>query len=72
MQLLEHIVKIEETTLSEDAPSRFESQQSLARVYKTNGQFQKAVQLLERIVKIQETTLGEGHSDLLKSQHLLA
>ncbi|CEJ82761.1 hypothetical protein VHEMI02809 [[Torrubiella] hemipterigena] len=70
--LLEHVVKIEETTLAEDHPSRLSSQHVLAGAYKSNGQIKEAVTLLEHIVKIQETTLAEDHPDRLSSQHELA
>ena len=47
VQLLEHVVKIQETTLSEDHPDRLASEYDLAGAYQANGQIQKAVQLLE-------------------------
>ena len=40
LRLLEHVVKIRETTLSEDHPSRLASQHELAGAYKANGQIQ--------------------------------
>ncbi|TLS22645.1 uncharacterized protein PpBr36_05749 [Pyricularia pennisetigena] len=37
-KLLEHVVRIRETTLAEDHPDRLASQHSLARAYEANGQ----------------------------------
>jgi hypothetical protein len=72
VELLEHVVQIQETTLAEDHPSRLASQHALAGVYEANGQIKEAVKLLENVVQIQETTLAEDHPDRLVSQHALA
>ncbi|WZH40899.1 uncharacterized protein QYS62_001837 [Fusarium acuminatum] len=72
VELLEHVVQIQETTLAEDHPSRLASQHALAGVYEANGQIKEAVKLLENVVQIQETTLAEDHPSRLASQHALA
>ena len=50
MALLEHVVKVEETTLAEKHPDRLASQHALARAYQANGQVKEAVALLEHVV----------------------
>ncbi len=72
VQLLEQIVKIRETTLDEDHPSRLASQHVLAVSYQENGQTRQAVQLLEKVVNIEKTTLDEDHPSRQASQHVLA
>ncbi|KAF3763152.1 hypothetical protein M406DRAFT_347016 [Cryphonectria parasitica EP155] len=77
VELLEHVVKIRETTLDETHPSRLASQHELARAYQANGQVKEAVEhvvkeAVEHVVKIQETTLDETHPSRLASQHELA
>jgi tetratricopeptide (TPR) repeat protein len=72
VELLEHVVKIKETTLDEHHQSRLVSQHELASAYQANGQIKEATELLEHIVKICKTTLDECHPDLLASQHTLA
>ncbi|KAM5442400.1 hypothetical protein MferCBS31731_002278 [Microsporum ferrugineum] len=72
VRLLEHIVKVHETTLAEDHPSRLASQRELAEAYQANGQVKEAMRLLEHIVKVYETTLAEDHPSRLASQHKLA
>jgi tetratricopeptide (TPR) repeat protein len=70
--LLEHVVKVKETTLAETHPSRLASQHELAGAYDTNGQTKDAVALLEHVVQVWETTLAETHPSRLASQHALA
>jgi tetratricopeptide (TPR) repeat protein len=70
--LLEHVVKVRETTLAETHPSRLASQHALAGAYDANGQTEEAVALLEHVVKVRETTLGETHPSRLASQYALA
>ncbi|RYO26426.1 hypothetical protein AA0113_g12484 [Alternaria arborescens] len=70
--LLEHVVKVQETTLVETHPDQLASQHALAGVYRANGQTKEAVGLLEHVVKVQETTLAETHPSRLASQHELA
>jgi tetratricopeptide (TPR) repeat protein len=72
VKLLEHVVKIKETTLDEHHPNRLASQHELAMAYQANGQVKDAIALLEHVVKIKETTLYERHPDYLASQHALA
>ncbi|KFY48789.1 hypothetical protein V495_01031 [Pseudogymnoascus sp. VKM F-4514 (FW-929)] len=72
VELLEHIVKIQATTLAKDHPRLLASQQLLAVAYRSNGQAPKAVELLEHVVKIREATLAEDHPYLLASQSDLA
>jgi hypothetical protein len=70
--LLEHVVKVRETTLAETHPDRLASQHALASAYDANGETKEAVALLEHVVKVEETTLAETHPSRLASQHALA
>ncbi|KAF2682375.1 hypothetical protein K458DRAFT_390862 [Lentithecium fluviatile CBS 122367] len=70
--LLEHVVKVRETTVAEKHLDRLASQHELASAYQDNGQVKEAVALLEHVVKVEETTLSENHPDQLASQHTLA
>jgi tetratricopeptide (TPR) repeat protein len=70
--LLEHVVKIQGTSLAETDPDRLASQHALASAYHANGQIKDAIVLLEHVVKVEETTLAETHADRLASQHELA
>ncbi|MCJ1425649.1 hypothetical protein MMC29_003549, partial [Sticta canariensis] len=70
VELLEHVVKIEEK-LAEDHPSRLASQHGLAGAYQANGQVGDAVKLLEHVVKIQEK-LAESHPSRITSLRALA
>ncbi|RKK71200.1 hypothetical protein BFJ71_g17604, partial [Fusarium oxysporum] len=72
VELLEHVVTVEGTTLAEDHPSRLASQHVLAMAYQANGQIKEAVKLLEHVVALQETTLAENHPDRLAAQQALA
>jgi len=72
VQLLEHVVQIQERSLAEDHPDRLLSQHELAVAYHGNGQVKEAVQLLEHVVQIKERSLTEDHPDRLASQHRLA
>jgi tetratricopeptide (TPR) repeat protein len=72
VELLEHVVRVEGTTLLESHPDRLASQHALAIAYEADGQIAEAVKLLEHVVAVQETTLTESHPDRLASQHALA
>ena len=72
VQLLEHVVQIQEKVKAETHPHVLVSQQSLASAYKSNGQIQKAVRLLEHVVQVQEKTLAEDHPSRLASEYTLA
>ncbi|KAJ5022565.1 acyl transferase/acyl hydrolase/lysophospholipase [Bipolaris maydis] len=72
VELLKHVVKVQETTLAETHPSRLASQHELAGAYRANGQTKEAVELLKHVVKVRETTLAETHPNRLASQHVLA
>jgi hypothetical protein len=69
VELLEHVVRVRESTLAEDHPDRLTSQHELATAYQADGQVKKAVELLEHVVRVRETTLAEEHPDRLTSQH---
>ncbi|KAI5456159.1 hypothetical protein BGZ63DRAFT_96455 [Mariannaea sp. PMI_226] len=71
VELLEHVVAIEEEALAEDHPDRLASQHELARAYQANGQIKEAVELLEHVVAIQKEALAEDHPSRLASQHVL-
>ncbi|RYC79958.1 hypothetical protein BFJ63_vAg17156 [Fusarium oxysporum f. sp. narcissi] len=72
VELLEHVVAVEGTTLAENHPDRLASQHALARVYRANGQIKEAVELLQHVVAAHKKTLAENHLDRLASQHALA
>ncbi|KAL9102393.1 MAG: hypothetical protein Q9163_002459 [Psora crenata] len=72
VELLEHIVAIEEKVLREDHHDRLVSQHTLAVLYQANGQTEKAFKLFEKVVAIWEKVLKEDHPDRLVSQHELA
>jgi tetratricopeptide (TPR) repeat protein len=72
VQLLEKVVKIEESEFAEDDPNHLTSQAELAHAYGKNGQVLDAIQLLEKILRIREITLAEDDPHRLASQHVLA
>jgi tetratricopeptide (TPR) repeat protein len=72
VQLLEHAVRIRQTTSAETNRDLLISQHELAAAYKINGQAMEAVQLLEHVLKTEQLTLGENHPRLLISQYELA
>ncbi|KAL9053755.1 MAG: hypothetical protein Q9162_004553 [Coniocarpon cinnabarinum] len=72
VEMLEHVVSVQEKTLNETHPSRLASQHALARAYRSNGQISEAVQILEHVVSVQEKTLNKTHPSRLASQHALA
>jgi tetratricopeptide (TPR) repeat protein len=72
IMLLEHVVKVRETTLADTHPYQLASQHELARAYLDNSQVKEALALLEHVIKIKETTLGETDPDRLASQNILA
>jgi tetratricopeptide (TPR) repeat protein len=72
VKLLEHVVKIQRTTLDDCHPDQLISQHALAVAYRANRQTRQAVELLEHIVEIREATLGDRHPDRLASQRELA
>ncbi|SPJ84212.1 related to TPR repeat [Fusarium torulosum] len=72
VELLKHVVTVEETILAANHPDRLASQHELAGAYKANGQIEEAVELLEYVVDIQELELEGNHPDRLASQHALA
>ncbi len=72
VQVLEQVVKIRESIVGKDHPSRLALQNELVHACEANGQIPKSVQLLESVVKIQVTTLSQDHSSQLASQYELA
>jgi hypothetical protein len=70
--LLEHVVKVRETTLKETHPSRLASQHALAGAYRANGQTKEAVALLEHVVQVKQTTMADIHPSRLVSEQALA
>jgi DNA-binding SARP family transcriptional activator len=70
--LLEHVVKVKQTTLAETHPYRLASQHALASAYQASGQMKEAVALLEHVVKVRETTLAATHPSRQVSERVLA
>jgi hypothetical protein len=52
VELLEHVVAVQESTVAEEHPSWLASQHELARAYRANGQIKQAVELLEHVVAV--------------------
>ncbi|KAI4940762.1 hypothetical protein J4E91_011249 [Alternaria rosae] len=72
VELLEHVVDVEEKTLAAEHPDRLASQHALAGAYQADGQVHKAVALMEHVVEVREKTLALEHPHRLASQHNLA
>ncbi|KAF2993765.1 hypothetical protein E8E13_001931 [Curvularia kusanoi] len=72
VELLQHVLEVQEKTLSPEHPDRLASQHELAGAYQANGQVQKAVELLQHVVGVKEKTLSPEHPSRLASQHELA
>jgi tetratricopeptide (TPR) repeat protein len=72
VELLEHVVAVQEKVLAEDHRFQLWSQHALGGAYRADGQVQKAVELLEHVVAVQEKVLAEDHPHRLGSQHALA
>jgi cytochrome c-type biogenesis protein CcmH/NrfG len=52
VELLEHVVAVQEKTLAEEHPDQLASQHVLASTYQANGQIKQAVELLEYVVAV--------------------
>lgn len=72
VQLLEHVVAVQEKAQAEDHPDRLASQHELAMAYEAYGQVGKAIQLLEHVVTVEAMVLVEEHPSRLASQWALA
>lgn len=72
VELLEHVVKVEEKTLALEHPSRLASQHELAAAYRIDGQVDKALALLEHVVAVKALTLRDDHPSRLVSVEALA
>jgi len=72
VKLLEHVVKVQETTLAENHPSRLASQHALAGAYESNGQVQEAVELLGHVVAIKAQIMATSHPSRQVSEELLS
>ena|SRR5687768_9997257 len=71
VELLEHVVKVQETTLAENHPSRLASQHALAGAHQANGQVKEAVKLLEYVVYIKSQIMAPAHPSRQVSERLL-
>ena len=65
--LLEHVVKVKETTLAETHPDRLASQHALALAYDANEQPQEALPLLKHVVAVECRVLSDNHPSRLIS-----
>ena len=72
MDLLEHVVKVGDTTLAENHPSRLATQHVLASAYQANGQVKEAVDLLEHVVKVKSSVMAYGRLSRRVSENVLA
>lgn len=68
VRFFQQLVKWTQDTQDQDDPSRLESQNLLAVVYKTDGQLRPALELLENAVKIQDETSTGNFTSLVTSQ----
>jgi hypothetical protein len=69
--LPEHVVEVQEKTLTPEHPSRLTLQHALAIAYQADGQVRKAVGLLEHVVSIKARTLRDDHPSRLVSVKVL-
>jgi hypothetical protein len=72
VELLEHVVKVRETTLAENHPGRLASQHALAGAYQANGQVKEAVEMLEHVVSIKSQIMAPTHPSRQISEELLS
>ncbi|EUC45757.1 hypothetical protein COCMIDRAFT_94686 [Bipolaris oryzae ATCC 44560] len=72
VRLLEHVVKIQDTTLIETHPHRLAAQHALSISYYTNGQLEDCIRLQEYLVEVKAATLAETEESRLASQHALS
>ncbi|KAH7303377.1 P-loop containing nucleoside triphosphate hydrolase protein [Stachybotrys elegans] len=61
VELLQYVVKVQETTLAENHPDRLASQHALAGAYEANGQVKEAVELLQHVVYIKSKIMAPAH-----------
>jgi hypothetical protein len=57
VDLLEHVVAVEQRTLCEGHPDRLASQHVLARALQEHGQTDRAMELFEHVVAVRTRTL---------------
>jgi tetratricopeptide (TPR) repeat protein len=72
VELLEHVVAVQEKTLDADHSRHLTCQHTLAKAYQQNGQIKQAIELFEHVVAVQEKTLDAEHPYQLISQEALA
>jgi tetratricopeptide (TPR) repeat protein len=72
VELLEHVVKMHETTLDEGHPDRLASQHELAGAYRANGQTREAEAMHRQTLATEEKVVGREHPDTLTSMSNLA
>lgn len=73
IQLLEHVIMVEATSLDKENLGRLESRRILAEAYEKNGQIEKAIDLVKQVVaaEAEARTLDEEDLGSLRSQRLL-
>ncbi|KAK6850534.1 hypothetical protein PG987_000168 [Apiospora arundinis] len=72
IEMLEHVVEVQKTTLDEKDHSRLASEHALASAYLSDRRIPEAIEMLEHVVEVQKTTLDEKDHSRLASEHALA
>jgi len=72
VEVLEHVVKVHETTLAENHPDRLASQHALAIAYRANGQVKEAIELLKHVVSIKSQIMAPTHPSRQVSEEVLS
>ena len=68
IRLLERVVKIKESSSTEDDPARLESICELARSYRAADEFKKGIELLKHVHRIEQKFHAKDYSQILLSQ----
>ncbi|KAH8693883.1 hypothetical protein BGW36DRAFT_463515 [Talaromyces proteolyticus] len=72
IQMLEEVLKLQRSKLSNNHPNTLSTMNSLANRYREIGRPVEALQLSEEVVDLLKTKLGDDHPDKLRSMHNLA
>ncbi|KAF4494054.1 Kinesin light chain [Fusarium agapanthi] len=71
VHILESVVEVQKTSLSENGPDRLMAEYGLALAYRSNGQTKQATELFEHVIAIRADS-AENDPHRLASQHELA
>jgi hypothetical protein len=70
IELLEYIVRVDETVIVEIHPDRLVSQHELATACYRDRRVRKDIKLLKRVLRFEKTILAETHPDRLASRYI--